>query len=85
MPDFAWFAFFAVLIVAFILLEGKRQERKYGKSSSSPNLLGVGMLETQKILQADREVAPLQQQLKGELVYIEAANDGEDLNRRKLG
>lgn len=85
MPDVAWFAFFALLVVAFILLEGKRQEKKYGKPSSSPNLLGVGMLETQKLLQADREVAQLQQQLKGEMVYIETANDDENPKHRKLG
>lgn len=83
MPDLAWFAFFALLIVAFIVLEGKRQEKKYGKASNSPDLLGVSMLETQKLLQPDRQVSQLQQQIKGEWVMVETDEESDNKTRRQ--
>lgn len=55
------------------ILEGKRQERKYGKASGRPNLAGVGMLELQKILQPDRDTAKLEMLQKEE----EAVEEGQ--------
>ena len=46
----------AAIVVLGVLLEGWRQRRVYGKPSGRPNLMGVGMLELQKHLQADRRV-----------------------------
>ena len=51
------------LLVLLVLLEGKRQERIYGKPSARPNLAGAGLLELQKHLQADRRVETLVEQV----------------------
>jgi hypothetical protein len=58
----------AALLILLVILEGKRQERKYGRASARPNLMGVGMLELQRHLQADRKVETL----------LEEAKDAED-------
>ena len=58
---------FAVAFVLFVILEGKRQEKIYGKPSGRPNLAGVGMLDLQRHLQADRRTETLQQQRKTRL------------------
>lgn len=54
------------LLVLLVVLEGKRQERIYGKASARPNLAGVGLLELQKHLQADRRVETLVEQVRDE-------------------
>ena len=56
----------APLLVLLVVLEGKRQERIYGKPSARPNLAGAGLLELQKHLQADRRVDTLVEQVKDE-------------------
>ena len=58
----------AAALILLVILEGKRQERKYGRSSARPNLMGVGLLELQRHLQADRKVETL----------LEEAKDAED-------
>jgi hypothetical protein len=63
-----WIAVGAVVLVLVILLEGKRQARRYGRPSGRPNLAGAGMLELQSLLQADRHVETLVRQDKGEEV-----------------
>lgn len=63
-----WIAVGAVVLVLVILLEGKRQARRYGRPSGRPNLAGAGMLELQGLLQADRHVETLVRQDKGEEV-----------------
>ena len=54
------------LLVLLVVLEGKRQERIYGKPSARPNLAGAGLLEIQKHLQADRRVDTLVEQARDE-------------------
>jgi hypothetical protein len=45
-----WF-FLAIGVVVFsVLLEGKRQAKKYGRASRGPNLAGGGLLELQQHL-----------------------------------
>ena len=44
-----------VVLVAAVLLEGKRQERKYGKARGA-SLMRVGMLDLQRHLQPERKV-----------------------------
>jgi hypothetical protein len=45
------------LLVAGIVLESRRQQRKYGPSSGrGGDLMGAGMLEMQRLLQPDRKV-----------------------------
>jgi hypothetical protein len=58
----------AIAVVAFVIIEGKRQERVYGKGSGRPNLMGAGLLELQQHLQPDRKVEMLQMQQKEEEV-----------------
>lgn len=65
------------VVVAAILLEGRRQARVYGRPSGRPNLLGVGLLEVQRMLQPDRHVEVLLEQAKGEEAVPDAAVAGE--------
>lgn len=68
----------AILLVGLVILEGKRQEKKYGRPSGRPNLMGVGMLDLQKHLQADRKTDTLQQQQKDEIAEVETDESGDD-------
>ena len=72
-----WMLGGVALLVVFILLEGKRQARKYGPPSARPNLAGVGLLEVQRHLQADRHVGVLQQQVKDEVAQQEEDSQGD--------
>ena len=65
------------LLVLFVVLEGKRQERIYGKPSARPNLAGAGLLELQKHLQADRRVETLVEQVKDEAGETREDGSGE--------
>jgi hypothetical protein len=67
----------APLLVLLVVLEGKRQERIYGKPSARPNLAGAGLLELQKHLQADRRVETLVEQVKDEAGETREAGSGE--------
>jgi len=49
---------FIVLILAVVILEGKRQERKYGRTAGR-SLMRTGMLEFQRHLEPDRKVEML--------------------------
>ena len=78
MTAFGWWMLGGVaLLVVFILLEGKRQARKYGPPSARPNLAGVGLLEVQRHLQADRHVGVLQQQVRDEVAQQEEDSRGD--------
>lgn len=66
----------AAAVVLVILLEGWRQRRIYGKPSGRPNLAGVGMLELQKHLQADRRVDTLVETLRDESAETERDEAG---------
>lgn len=65
------------LLVLLVVLEGKRQARIYGKPSARPNLAGVGMLELQKHLQADRRVDTLVEQIADEAGETREDGSGE--------
>lgn len=65
------------LLVLAVVLERKRQSRIYGKPSARPNLAGVGMLELQRHLQADRRVEALVTQVKEEAGETREDGSGE--------
>lgn len=69
----AWFLAGVSLVVVLVVLEGKRQERIYGKASGRQDLLGAGMLELQKHLQPDRKVEVLAE----ERADVEADESGD--------
>jgi hypothetical protein len=71
-----WFLGGIAAVVIFVLAEGRRQARRYGRPSSRPNLLGVGMLDVQRHLQADRHVGVLQRQNKSEQEEVEQQGMG---------
>lgn len=50
-----WILLGVVLLVTFVILEGKRQERKYGRSGRG-NLVGTGLLELQRHLEPERKM-----------------------------
>lgn len=76
-----WLLAFFLVVVVLVLLEGKRQEKKYGKSSGQPSLMGAGFLELQKILQPDRKVEILQQK-EAEEVEQDEAGEGKKPGRK---
>jgi hypothetical protein len=55
MTPFAWILVAAFLLVLFVVLEGKRQERKYGRSGRA-GLMRTGLLELQRHLEPERKV-----------------------------
>jgi hypothetical protein len=60
----------AVLLVLLIILEGKRQERKYGRGSGrGASLARAGLLELQRHLEPERKV---------EIVRREASKTDQD-------
>jgi len=50
-----WLLAGIVLLVALVALEGKRQERRYGKSRRR-GLMRTGLLELQKQLEPERKI-----------------------------
>lgn len=51
----AWFLLACFALVLFVILEGKRQERKYGRSGRG-NVMRTGLLEFQRHLEPERKV-----------------------------
>jgi hypothetical protein len=52
-----------VLLILLVLLEGKRQERKYGRGSGKgASLAQAGLLELQRHLEPERKVEILRQE-----------------------
>lgn len=59
-----WILILSAVLVAFVLLEAKRQEKKYGPVSGKGDLMRTGLLELQRHLQADRKVEILMEEEK---------------------
>lgn len=55
MSSQAWLLLGMALVIALVVLEGKRQERIYGKSKRR-GLMRTGLLELQKQLEPERKV-----------------------------
>jgi steroid delta-isomerase-like uncharacterized protein len=52
-----WFLVGSVFLVLFVILEGKRQERKYGRSGGKGgSLMRTGLLEFQRHLEPEKKV-----------------------------
>ncbi len=54
-----WVLAVGAVVVVLVLAEAIRQRRKYGHPSGKPGLAGAGLLEAQRLLQADRHVEVL--------------------------
>jgi len=59
-----WILILSAVLVAFVLLEAKRQEKKYGPCDGKGDLMRTGLLEMQRHLQADRKVEILMEEEK---------------------
>ena len=59
-----WILILAAVLITFIVLEGKRQEKKYGPCDGKGDLMRTGLLELQRHLQADRKVEILTEEEK---------------------
>jgi hypothetical protein len=69
-----WFVLAILVIVpVIVLLEARRQRKRYGRASGAPGLMGAGMLELQKHLQPDRKIEILQKE-KDETVEDDAGD-----------
>jgi len=55
MSPIAWFLLACFALLVLVILEGKRQERKYGRSGRG-NLMRTGLLELQRHLEPERKV-----------------------------
>jgi hypothetical protein len=55
MPAWAWLSVAVALLVVFVMLEGKRQERKYGRSGRG-TMLRAGLMDLQRHLEPERKV-----------------------------
>lgn len=55
LPSWAWLLIGIAALVLFVILEGKRQERKYGRPGRG-TLMRTGLLELQRHLQPERKV-----------------------------
>jgi len=55
MTPIAWILVASLLLVPFVLLEGKRQERKYGRSGRAGSMR-TGLLELQCHQEPERKV-----------------------------
>jgi len=80
-----WLVGGAAAVAIFVLAEGRRQARRYGPPSARPNLLGVGMLDVQRHLQADRHVEVLQKLNKAEQEAVEDQGVGAGRSTGKDG
>jgi hypothetical protein len=62
-----WFVLAVVIgLPVLFFLEGKRQERRYGRGSGRGSaLFRAGMLETQRLLEPERKVEILQRKEEG--------------------
>jgi hypothetical protein len=54
-----WLLLGAVLLVVLVVLEGRRQERIYGRGSGRSSLARAGLLELQSHLEPERRVEML--------------------------
>lgn len=55
MPTWAWFLVALAALVVFVMLEGKRQERKYGRSGRG-TMMRAGLMDLQRHLEPERKV-----------------------------
>lgn len=73
MTAFLWgVVIFVLLVPVAVILESRRQRRKYGLSgtrSTGVNLMRAGMLETQGLLEPDRKVEVLKLDRKEDAVF----------------
>ena len=74
LPQIVFFIVIPLLVV-FIMLEGRRQERKYGKGKGTgANLSRAGLLELQSLLEPERKVEILRE-LESKEDLMVAVND----------
>lgn len=55
MPNWAWLLVALAALVVFVMLEGKRQERKYGRSGRG-TMMRAGLMDLQRHLEPERKV-----------------------------
>jgi hypothetical protein len=55
MPAWAWLSVAVALVVVFVILVGKRQERKYGRSGRG-TMFRAGLMDLQRHLEPERKV-----------------------------
>ena len=55
MSPIVWFLLGCCALLVLVILEGKRQERKYGRSGRG-NMMRAGLLELQRHLEPERRV-----------------------------
>lgn len=62
----------APLVVLLVVLEGRRQRRKYGKGSGTgANLARAGLMEMQSLLEPERKVEILREMERKEDLLVE--------------
>lgn len=76
-PLVYWIAGGVCLLVAVLILESRRQERKYGRSSGRGTaMMRAGMLEAQALLEPEKKVEILMQEEKTDFNFeVRSAGD----------
>lgn len=82
MTSWAWLLVAVAALVLFVILEGKRQERKYGRSGRG-TLMRTGLLELQRHLQPERKVEIFLE--KRERTIHAESGDKSDAGKRPAG
>lgn len=72
MTPIAWFLLLAAALVVFVILEGKRQERRYGRGGRG-SMMRTGLLELQRHLEPERKVEILLEKREKE-IRVEAGD-----------
>jgi hypothetical protein len=67
-----------VVLVAFILLEGRRQKKKYSRQDSGSRLIRTGMLKLQAFLEPEKKIELLMHKEDGTVIE----NPSDDLRNR---
>lgn len=79
MPPVAWFLLVGVpLLLLLIILEGRRQEKKYGKGSGrGGSLVGAGLTEVQSLLEPERKVEALREAERKHDLFVDISDLGQ--------
>jgi hypothetical protein len=64
------------VVIVLVVLEGKRQERKYGKGSGTgSNLARAGLMEIQNLLEPEKKVEVLREMERKEDLLVEVDDE----------
>ncbi len=76
-----WLLALLAAFVVFVILEGRRQERKYGKRGTAGRAMREGLLELQGQLEPDRKIEIVRQAERDRDLLVDVDGKGEPPKR----